>query len=353
MSLLVNLRLRKKLLVALTPLAFLVTLASLYASHESKQIDSWYSRLIDNEIKAIHDIDVARALNMRYGSFLYRMIVDTEPSSMHAVEGELENSLSEYRSRISEAVRLYPQFTQQITSASMIFEKAVVSSRPVRAAAMVNNKKTAADLMRAGVGDQLQESRDAALEVSDNMQRAVDQRSAELTDRTHRTILITWLVVVLGMLGSFAFASYLLNVDFVRELWAVRDSIQALAAGDLQRPIPFVSRPNEIGEISRSLQALQGGAREREILSWVKAEVAATGVRLQSAESFASFASALLSRIAEPIPLLYGCFYLADESKSQVFQVGTYACKGPVESAPFAFGEGLVGQCALERRILD
>jgi len=353
MSFLVNLRLRKKLLVALTPLTVLVTLASLYASYESKQIDAWYSLLIDNEIKAVHDIDVMRALNLRYGVFLYRMMVETKPDSMHVVEGELENSYSEYRARTSDAARLYPQFAKQITSASAIFEKAVLNSLPVRAAALANDKKTAADLMRAGVDDQLQESRDVVLEVSDNMQRAVDQRSAELTARTHRTILITWLVVGSGMLGSFAFASYLLNVDFVRELWTVRDSIRALAAGDLQRPIPFVSRPNEIGEISRSLQALQGGAREREIHSWVKAEVAATGVRLQSAESFASFASALLSRIAESIPLLYGCFYLADESKSRVFQVGTYACKGPVESASFAFGEGLVGQCALERRILD
>src|SRR5215468_3581528 len=353
MSLLINLRLRKKLLVALTPLAFLVTLASLYASHESKQIDSWYSRLIDNEIKAVHDIDVARALNMRYGSFLYRMIVETGPSSMHVVEAELENSHSEYRTRILEAVQLYPQFTEQITSASMIFEKAVVNSRPVRAVALANDKKTAADLMRAGVDDQLQESRDVVSELSDNMQRAVDQRSAELTARTHRTILITWGIIGFGMLCSFVFASYLLNVDVVQELWTVRDSIRALAAGDLQRPIPFVTRSNEIGEISRSLEILQGGARECEIHSWVKAEVATTGVRLQSADEFSSFSSVLLSRISESIALVYGAFYRADKPQSGVSLVGTYALKSPAESTSFAFGERLVGQCALDRRVLS
>src|SRR5204863_1620838 len=62
------------------------------------------------------------------------------------------------------------------------------------------------------------------------------------------------------------------------------------------------------------LHTLQGGARDRETQSWVKAEVAATGVRLQSAEDFGTFSSTLLSRLSEAIPLLYAAFYLADDA---------------------------------------
>src|SRR2546430_13955749 len=79
--------------------------------------------------------------------------------------------------------------------------------------------------------------------------------------------LITWLVLGLGIVGSFAVVSYFLQTDVVRELWTIRDSIQALAVGELDRPIPFVNRPNEIGEIGRSLHTLQGGARDRETQS--------------------------------------------------------------------------------------
>ena len=48
MSLLANLKLRKKLLVALAPLVVMVVVAGLYSSIEAKRIDTWYSLLIDN-----------------------------------------------------------------------------------------------------------------------------------------------------------------------------------------------------------------------------------------------------------------------------------------------------------------
>jgi len=41
MGLLANLKVRKKLLVVLAPLAFMVLLASSYATFESKRIDTW------------------------------------------------------------------------------------------------------------------------------------------------------------------------------------------------------------------------------------------------------------------------------------------------------------------------
>src|SRR5207249_3560023 len=180
-----------------------------------------------------------------------------------------------------------------------------------------------------------------------------DKRSDDLTNLTHRSILITWLVLGLGIVGSFAVVSYFLQTDVVRELWTIRDSIQALAVGELDRPIPFVNRPNEIGEIGRSLHTLQGGARDRETQSWVKAEVAATGVRLQSAEDFGTFSSTLLSRLSEAIPLLYAAFYLADDSRLRVDRIGTFALHGAPDSASFALGEALVGQAALEKRTLE
>jgi len=51
--------------------------------------------------------------------------------------------------------------------------------------------------------------------------------------------------------------------------------------------------------------------------------------------------------------MLYGSFYLADESHSRLSRVGAFALEGPADSTEFALGEGLVGQAALERRVLD
>ena len=353
MSLLANLKLRKKLLVALAPLVVMVVVAGLYSSIEAKRIDTWYSLLIDNEIKSVHNVDAARSLVLRYGSLLYRLIVETDSSRMQPLNSQLEETYTEYQTRIADAKRLYPAYSQEIAAAAASFDKVVADSRPARTAALANQNEKAAEFMHSTIDEEMERARSQAATVAADMEKAVDQRSDDLTDLTHRSILITWLVIGLGVIGSFAVVSYFLQTDVVRELWIIRDSIQALAVGELDRPIPFVNRPNEIGEIGRSLHTLQGGARDRETQSWIKAEVAATAVRLQSANDFGTFSSTLLSRLSEAIPLLYAAFYLADDRCSRLHRVGTFALNGSTDPASFALGEGLVGQAALEKRTLE
>ncbi|HYL47214.1 MAG TPA: response regulator [Candidatus Limnocylindrales bacterium] len=353
MRLLNNLKLRKKLFVALAPLAAMVIFAGIYASVEIMQIDAWYSQLIDNEIKAVDNIDDARSLNMRYGLYLYRLIVETNYDRMQVINGELDRTHAEYRARMADAARLYPAFETQTSAALTNFEKVVIDSIPVRDAALANKTEKAAELMRMGVAAELEQSRLDAITISTNMQKAVDLRSENLTQRAHRALYITWLVIGLGILVTFVLASYQLQNGLIQELLTVRDTIHAIAAGELDRPIPYLERPNEIGEISRSLRTLQGGAKERETQAWVKAEVAATAVRMQAAEDFAAFSSAFFSRFSECVPLLYGAFYLADDSHSRLTRAGTFAMEGPAESSSFGVGEGLVGQAARERRTLD
>lgn len=354
MGLLANLNLRRKLLVALAPLLFVAILARVYASIESKQIDAHYSQLIDNEIRAVHNIDASRALSMRYRLMLYRLVVERIPDRMQTIDVELDKSYSDYQAHVSEAARLYPAYSRKIIATSAAFGNVVLDSRAVRVAALAGDKQKAIDLLESGIDSELEQSRLAAISLSDEMQQAVDQRSADLTARTRRSIIITWLVVGFGIAASLFVASYLLQVDVIRELWTVRDTIQALATGKLDHPIPYLNRANEIGEIGRALRTLQGGAKEREIQSWVKAEVAATSVRLQSAEDFGSFAAALFSRLSESVPLLYGAFYLYDDSEQRLHRVGTYALQSnAIKSDSVALGEGLVGQAALERRALE
>ena len=180
-------------------------------------------------------------------------------------------------------------------------------------------------LMRGRAEPKLLLARQALIELADELHASVDQQSSELTARTHRTILITWIVIVLGLAASFAIALSIVQVEVVKVVLSFRGRILDVAQGRLDQPIANLDRPNEIGEMSRALQTLQDAARERETQGWVKAEVAATTQRLQSAEDFADFAAILLSRISESFDLLYGAFYLADESHTRFARVGAFA----------------------------
>ena len=95
MGLLANLNLRRKLLVALAPLVLVAILALVYASIESKQIDAHYSQLIDNEIRAVHNIDASRALSMRYRLMLYRLIVETGEKDIDTLAHESKSTPGE------------------------------------------------------------------------------------------------------------------------------------------------------------------------------------------------------------------------------------------------------------------
>jgi two-component system sensor histidine kinase/response regulator len=353
MGILANLKLRRKLLLAMVPLAVMVVVAGLYASVEIRAIDNWYSQLVDRELQAVHQMDNARALNVRYGFYLYQIIVETDLDQMHVVDGDLDATYADYNAAIAEAARLSPSNAAQIRAAADLFNKAVADSKPVRAAALANDNTRAVALVRDNVKDELNLARERTIAIANQMQVDIQRQSDAITAKSHIVIRRTWFVIILGILLSFAFASYLLNVAVVRELWSVRDAIQSLAAGKLETEIPFANRPNEIGEIGRSLATLQQGARERETQSWLKSETAATTLRLQSAEDFSAFSNSLLSRISECLPLLYGCFYLADDSSPvHLRRVGTFAGHSSDDPASYELGQGLVGQAALERRTL-
>src|SRR5579863_1939208 len=104
MGLLANLKLRRKLLIAIAPLALMALFAGSYSSFQSQRIDTLYSELIDNQVKAVHHIDTARSLNRRFGLELYRLIAETDPDRRQVIEGQLDATYAEFKVQTAQAV---------------------------------------------------------------------------------------------------------------------------------------------------------------------------------------------------------------------------------------------------------
>ena len=351
MGLLSNFKIRNKVFVALLPLAVMVIAAAIYSSIEIRNIDTRYSRLLDRDVKVLQNLTAARALDNEFSLLLYKEIAETDVDRMREIDGELDQVEAEFRSTVEEAKRESLSLAPEIQSATDFFDQAVSVSRPVRAATMSQDNDKAMRLMRESADPEMVKARKAFDELSEELHAKVDQQSDQLTARTRRTILITWVVIVVGLALSFAIALSIVQVEVVKVVLSFRTRILDVAEGRFDQPIANLDRPNEIGEMSRALQTLQIAAREQEILGWVKAEVAVTTERLQSAEDFPRFATVLLSRISETLDLLYGGFYLADEGLTRFARVGAF---GDVSAGPreYGLGEGLVGQAAVERRTL-
>jgi signal transduction histidine kinase/CheY-like chemotaxis protein len=353
MGLLSNLRIRPKLLIALAPLALLALAAALYSSIQSKWIDDQYTELISKNEYSLRRLLDARSKLILYGALLYKDIAELDADGMRAIESEIEKTYSEFKAGIAEAERANPGQANEIRQVESLFDRAAADSVQARKATLRGDNATAMNLMRSTVEPELRQAGQAIAPIIEEMSATVDKESDDLTKLTHRTILISWIAVALGLALSIFVTVMMIQKEVVAELDALNGSIQDLASGVLDRPIPFVTYSSEIGEMSRALVTLQGAAREREMQAWIKAEVAAIMEKLQATENFEAFAGALLSRLSQSIPLLYGAFYLADETSSRYSLAGGYAIDVRKHAREFAPGEGLVGQAAVERRMLE
>ncbi len=352
MGVLANFKIRTKVLLALLPLAIMVIAAALYASLEMKWIDAAYSDLIEKEIKSYQQLTIARALNNRFNQYVYKEIAETDPDQMRSIDNDLDLTVAQFLVAAEEAKRRSPDQIPAIESVTTLFNQMVSDSRPARVATQAQNDNKAMQIMRGTVEPEWQKTRQALADIEEVVQKRVDQRSTELTYRTHRAIRVTWLAIALGLLASFGIALFIVQVEVVKVVASFRNRILEVAQGQLDHPLENLGRPNEIGEMSRALHTLQITARERETQSWVKAEVAATTQQMQSAEEFGAFSAILLSHISQNLQLLYGAFYRADESRAHLTRVGAFAADVSSEPREFALGQGLVGQAAAERRML-
>jgi signal transduction histidine kinase/CheY-like chemotaxis protein len=353
MGLLTNLRLRRKLLVAMIPLVLMVIVAGIYSSFESDMIDTWYSVLIDTQVEALRSVGEARAHTNRFGLYLYELVTETDPNRRQVLDGELEKIGADFHTAMATALTKIPERADKIHAASALFDQAENDARPIRAAALAGNNAKALELLRGDVNPELQRARQDTIEIMHDLQEYIDQRSDDLTKNTHHAILITWLVIGFGLLASWATAFYIVQTQVANELLALHGSIQYLANGRLDQDIPLLDRKNEIGEIGRALRTLQLAAREREMQGWVKAEVAAALATLQTAQDYSGFGKALLSRLSQSIPLIYGAFYIADERQQRFSRAYAFANADTGTPSEFCLGEGLAGQAAVERRMLE
>src|SRR4051794_22214684 len=352
MSILPNYKIRTQLLIALLPLALMFTVAALYSSIQMKRIDDSYRNLIAKNIKSLRTVTVATALTNRFGQLLYQQIAEPDMDRKRVIDADLYRVTADIRSSLAEAKRDTPGLGSAVDAARALFDQAASDSYPVRAATQIQNNDKAIKLMRGISDPALLKARQGLVELQDEMQRTVDRRSAELSSLTSRTILIRWVVNILGLLTSFAITLIIVRLEIVNVLLSFRNQILDVAAGRLDTPIAHLARRNEIGEMSRALQTLQIAAREREIQSWVGSEIAILTEALQSADEFTAFATNLLSRISRGLELLYGAFYLADDASTRFTRVGAFATDVSAEPREFVLGEGLVGQAAAERHTL-
>jgi signal transduction histidine kinase/DNA-binding response OmpR family regulator/HPt (histidine-containing phosphotransfer) domain-containing protein/HAMP domain-containing protein len=176
---------------------------------------------------------------------------------------------------------------------------------------------------------------------------AAGRESTAGIERFERRVLIATLAALLitATLGFVTFRRIVNPID------ALEGSVNVIAGGDFARPVPFVGATDETGALARAIDVLKQGAAKTDEQRWVKSNAGAITGELQGAATLEEFGQRLLSTL---VPIVGGgvaAFYVCDEAEKRLRRVAGY---GLAEQADvpesIRFGDGLVGQCAQERK---
>lgn len=153
-----------------------------------------------------------------------------------------------------------------------------------------------------------------------------------------------------GGLGFCLLLFYLISRSIRRPTVHLATVVDRLAAGELDLKTPCTDYPNEIGQLARAIEVLQAGSRELELQRWVKTHEAEIAAALQEAENFVDLAQRFFSVIGPLLHIGQGAFYICEPAQRSLRLLAGYAWRERKHMVQhIALGQGLIGQCALER----
>lgn len=270
----------------------------------------------DDALKAVREADAQ--LSKEIGELRRRILTDENRKRLAGFEAEYTG----YMANVNTVVGMLTRGEEAAAAASL-------SSQQFRAPGQAAN--TAIGRVAEG--------------MEANAKAWAENSAAATAESMRQAVWLLVLGLVLSVVVSLSIAR-----SIRRPFAAVQHAVRQLAGGDLTVPVPHTDYANEIGDMAQAVKVLQGGAAATESLSWVKSHLADIANELQAAQSFAELSQILFSKLAPLAHIGHGAFYIYDEDERQLRLLGAYAMRERKDlNQYFKLGQGLVGQCALER----
>ena len=163
--------------------------------------------------------------------------------------------------------------------------------------------------------------------------------------------LIAGLLLVGWITGVYAVA--LVNRVLGAPLSRLADLVPRLITGESVE-VPHTGRRDEVGTLAQAFERLRDSSAEQRRADWVREHSARVVGALQHCDSDASFSDTLINRLAGVLEGGYGLAYRWNEQAAQLEWCAAFGLPDTAaKHRRFRLGEGMVGQCMVERRVLE
>jgi len=187
-------------------------------------------------------------------------------------------------------------------------------------------------------------------QMDDTEQRLLDQHEGNQRRDEFEVRAVIWTTLLLSILLGVSVVTMTFRL-ITRPIRRITDLMTRLANHDHNIEIRQLERRDEIGEIARALQVFKQMAVETAGQTWVKSNVSQIAGELQAVSDEREFAEHLTGTLVPLLGAGVGVFYLYDEDDERLKLLGSYGFQQRRHmSTEYAVGEGLVGQCAIERK---
>ena len=228
-----------------------------------------------------------------------------------------------------------------IAGATQVMALSAQGRREEAAAALNGALAEVGRRLRQVSSDWIQLNEDLATTAGKTALQAINESRWKMLVANTAALLLT------GVLGFLTFRR------IVKPIQGLEASVKAVAAGDYAQRVPFTDATDETGGLARSIDVLKQGAAAMDEQRWVKSHVSKLTGDLQGTTSLAEFGQRLVSGL---VPVLGGgvaAFYLFENNPGRLRRIAAYGLdEGMSSTETFGVGQGLVGQCAHERKVV-
>ena len=351
MKILSNLKIAGKLylLIVLAMLGML-TIAGVGQYQLGKVFDSANYASI-NTVPSFNTLNDARVAFNRIRTYALYHVLATSDTKMV----EMDRQIQERREVIDKAITYYRDKLISDEEDRRLLDKSAAAVKEyylsLDVAMMLSRKNAKAEATEAlekaaPKVDKVAEVFDQIIDYNEKLAKESSVAAQTLRDRAS---LLAWVLVVLtlALLGTLGWL--IANRELAQPIGDMVDNLKQLANGSMAVDITGTERSDEIGDIARAGQVFKEFVLKLDTQSWIKTHTSEISTALQQAEDFRALTQTAVSKIAPAMGAGHGAFYVLEgDGRFNLLASYGYRERKHLNSS-FAVGEGLVGQCAMEK----
>jgi len=344
--------LRTKLVLGFSVLLLLTLITGLVNLIAQRELRNELTQLYEKEFLGVSNAKDAQINYLQIGRELRQAaLVESGPrreAALKAVaelDARLQTEITELRGRL---------WRDETRAALEAFDReyALYKANVAKAVGLLgrNAELASATFIASNAFAKPGQAANAALtRVADIKEEGARQAMEQSLQASTDIMALTYALLAGSVVFSLLFG-WLISESIRRPSEDVRRAVEDLAHGKLDIAIPHTGYANEIGSLARSVQVLQSVALQMETQSWMKSHLASISNALQTVTSFTDLTRILFSEVAPLMQIGHGAFYVYEEEQRRLRMLGGYAFRERKSLEQyFPLGQGLVGQCAMER----